>query len=469
MRDVTSILELIKEKKVENIDFRFTDPRGKWQHLTYHVSAVDEELLQDGIMFDGSSISGWKDINESDMLLQPRPETAAIDPFPSRTTMILICDVKEPRTGEPYSRGPRGVAKRAESYLEETGIGDTAYFGPEPEFFVLDSVRFSVDQHRSFYEIDSKEAPYNSGEDYPEGNLGHRPPAKGGYFPVAPVDQGGEMRAEMLSVLHDLGVSVEKHHHEVAPSQHELAIRYETLVRCADNVQKYKYVVHNVAESFGKTATFMPKPVMHDNGSGMHVHQSIWKDGKPVFAGNGYEGLSDIALYYIGGILKHARALNAFTNPTTNSYKRLVPGYEAPVFLCYAALNRSASCRIPHVSTPAAKRIEVRFPDPSANPYLAFAAMLMAGLDGIENEMHPGDPMDRNLYEMPEDEIVKLPNVCKSLREACRALGEDRDFLKKGDVFTDDMIDGYLHLKREDLHAFESTTHPIEFEMYYSV
>ena len=374
---------------------------------------------------------------------------------------MLVCDVKEPRTGEHYGRGPRGVAKRAEEYLIASGIGDTAYFGPEPEFFVFDSVYFSVEQNRSFYEIDSTEGPYNSGKEYPDGNLGHRPRAKGGYFPVAPVDHGGAMRAQMLEVLIEMGVQIEKHHHEVAPSQHELGMRFDTLVHCADNIQKFKYVVHNVAESYGKSATFMPKPVMHDNGSGMHTHQSIWKDG--------YDGLAETALYYIGGIIKHARALNAFTNPSTNSYKRLVPGFEAPVFMCYASRNRSAACRIPHVENAAGKRVEVRFPDPSANPYLAFAAMLMAGLDGIENKIDPGEPLERNLYDMSEAEILELPTVCKSLREACRALTADREFLKKGDVFTDDMIDGYLHLKREELHAFETTTSPLEFELYYSV
>ena len=469
MSDNAAVLDQIKQQSIQYVNFRFTDPRGKWHHLSYHVSAVDEDLLSVGIMFDGSSIAGWKDINESDMLLTPRPETTVIDPFADKPTLILICDVREPSTGDHYGRGPRGVAKRAEEHLTETGIGDTAYFGPEPEFFVLDSVRFKVEGNRSFYEIDSKEGPYNSDTDYEEGNLGHRPRTKGGYFPVAPVDHGTGMRDEMLSVLIDMGVRVEKHHHEVAPSQHELGVRFNTLVRCADDLQKYKYVVHNVAEAFGKTATFMPKPVMYDNGSGMHVHQSIWKDGKPMFAGTGYDGLSEIALYYIGGIIQHARALNAFTNATTNSYKRLVPGYEAPVFLCYASRNRSAACRIPHVDGPNGKRVEVRFPDAAGNPYLMFAAMLMAGLDGIENKIDPGEPMERNLYEMSRDEISELPTVCRSLREACRALDRDRDFLRKGDVFTDDMIDGYLHLKREELHAFETTTHPLEFEMYYSV
>ena len=469
MSSVSSVLKMIKDQGVKYVSFRFTDPRGKWQHLSYHVHSVDEDLLNTGVMFDGSSITGWKDIHESDMLLKPQPETAVRDPFAESPTLILICDVIEPQTGEHYGRGPRGVAKRAEQYLVETGIGDTAYFGPEAEFFVFDSVRFSVEQNRSFYEIDSEEGPYNSGKEYEQGNLGHRPRPKGGYFPVAPVDHCTALRDEMLAVLLEMGVAVEKHHHEVAPSQHELGVRFNTLVRCADDTQKYKYVVHNVAAAHGKTATFMPKPVMYDNGSGMHVHQSIWKDGEPVFAGDGYDGLSETALFYIGGIIKHARALNAFTNPTTNSYKRLVPGYEAPVFLVYSARNRSAACRIPHVESASGKRVEVRFPDPAANPYLAFAAMLMAGLDGIENQIHPGDPMDRNLYEMEKDEIQGLPTVCGSLREAIRALKHDRDFLTKGGVFSDDMIDGYMHLKRQELHAFETTTHPLEFEMYYSV
>ena len=469
MSDFSPVLEMIKDKDVQYVSFRFTDPRGKWQHLSYHVHSVDEDLLTSGVMFDGSSIAGWKDIHKSDMLLEPRPETAVLDPFAESPTIILICDVKEPRTGASYGRGPRGIAKQAEAYLAASGIGDTAYFGPEAEFFVFDSVRFSVEQNQSFYEIDSEEGPYNSGKDYPDGNLAHRPRGKGGYFPVPPVDHSTAMRDEMLAVLLEMGVSVEKHHHEVAPSQHELGIRFNTLVNSADDVQKYKYVVHNVAQAHGKTATFMPKPVMNDNGSGMHVHQSIWKDGKPVFAGDGYDGLSETALFYIGGIIAHARALNAFTNPTTNSYKRLVPGYEAPVYLCYSARNRSASCRIPHVDSAKGKRVEVRFPDPAANPYLAFAAMLMAGLDGIENKIHPGDPMDSNLYDLTEDEIQGLPTVCSSLREAVRELKRDRDFLKKGGVFTDDMIDGYLHLKRQELHVYETTTQPIEFDMYYSV
>ncbi|MEE8502478.1 MAG: type I glutamate--ammonia ligase [Kiloniellales bacterium] len=469
MSDVQRVLSLIEEKNIQYVNFRFTDPRGKWQHLSHHVSTVDEGLMTDGVPFDGSSIAGWKDISESDMLLKPRAETAVVDPFSEGQDLIVICDIKEPATGETYGRDPRGVAKRAEMHMKNAGVGDTAYFGPEAEFFVFDSVRFAVTPNLCFYELDSEEGPYNSNKEYPDGNLAHRPRPKGGYFPVPPVDHGVAMRNDMVTTLRDMGVEVEKHHHEVAPSQHELGIRFNTLVRCADNMQTYKYVVHNVAQAWGKTATFMPKPVMHDNGSGMHVHQSIWKDGNPVFGGTEYADLSETALYYIGGIIKHGRALNAFTNASTNSFKRLVPGYEAPVFLAYAARNRSASCRIPHADTAGGKRVEVRFPDPTANPYLAFAAMLMAGLDGIENKIHPGDPLERNLYDMTEEEIAELPTVCRSLREACRELNRDRDFLKKGGVFTDDLIDGYLRLKREELHAAETTTTALEFEMYYSV
>ncbi len=468
MPETKSILDLIKEKNIEYVDFRFTDLRGKWQHLAHHVSTVNEELLADGVMFDGSSITGWKDISESDMLLRPRPETAFVDPFAESPSLVLICDVRDPSSGLPYSRGPRGMAKRAEEYMAGVGIGDTAYFGAELEFFVFDSVRFSVDQHHCFYLLESKEGPYNSGQDYADGNLGHRPGPKGGYFPVPPVDHESELRAEMLSVLCSMGVDVEKHHHEVAPSQHELGIRFNTLVRSADIVQKYKYAVQMVANSHGKSATFMPKPVMHDNGSGMHVHQSIWREGKPLFAGDGYAGLSETALHYIGGIIKHAQALNAFTNPSTNSYKRLVPGYEAPVLLAYSSRNRSASCRIPHAEGPKGKRVEVRFPDGMANPYLAFSAMLMAGLDGVKNQISPGDPMDTNLYNLPVEELRDVPTVCHSLREACDALDADRDFLREGEVFSDDLIDGYLELKWEEVHAFETSTHPIEFQMYYS-
>ena len=469
MSDVKKVLDLIKEQEVKYVDFRFTDPRGKWQHLAHHVRTVDEDLLTDGIMFDGSSIAGWKAINESDMTLVPDLSTAVIDPFAAQTSLIIFCDIAEPGTGQSYARDPRSTAKKAEAYLATTGIGDKAFFGPEAEFFVFDDVRYKQTMNSAGYEIDSEEGPYNSFRTYPDGNTGHRPPIKGGYFPVAPVDGAGDLRAEMLSVMADMGLKVEKHHHEVAPSQHELGFVFDTLVRTADDMQIYKYVVHNVAHQYGKTATFMPKPIKGDNGSGMHVHQSIWKEGKPTFAGSGYADLSDTALYYIGGIIRHAKALNAFTNPTTNSYKRLIPGFEAPVLLAYSSRNRSASCRIPYVSSPKGKRVEVRFPDPAANPYLAYSAMLMAGLDGIQNKIHPGEAMDKNLYDLPPEELKNVPTVCGSLREAIGALAADHDFLLKGDVFSKDQIEAYIELKWEEVYAFEHTPHPIEFQMYYSV
>jgi glutamine synthetase len=469
MSDAKSVLKLIKEKDVKYVDLRFTDPRGKWQHLAMDCRIVDEDMFADGVMFDGSSIAGWKDINESDMTLMPDPSTAVMDPFAAQSSLVVFCDVLEPMTGEAYSRDPRSLAKRAENYLKYTGVGDTTMFGPEAEFFVFDDVRFKVSMNESFYSVDQEEGPYNTERQFEGGNIGHRPPTKGGYFPVPPVDSMSDLRAEMNTVMAEMGIDTEKHHHEVAPSQNELGIRGSTLVRVADMMQIYKYVVHNVAHSYGKSATFMPKPIMNDNGSGMHVHQSIWKNGQPTFAGTGYADLSETALYYIGGIIRHARALNAFTNPTTNSYKRLVPGYEAPVLLAYSARNRSASCRIPFATSPKAKRVEVRFPDPAANPYLAYSAMLMAGLDGIENKIHPGDPMDKNLYDLPPEELKDIPTVCGSLRQALEALDADRDFLKKGDVFTDDVIDGYMSLKYDEVKSFETTTHPIEFALYYSV
>ncbi len=468
MTTAAEISARIERDSIDFVDFRFTDPKGKWQHLSHHKHTITEEFLTEGLLFDGSSITGWKDINDSDMLLKPQLETCVKDPF-YKNLLVIVCDVHEPSTGERYDRDPRGVARRAEEYLQSTGIGDTVNFGPEPEFFIFDSVRYEVMPHSTYFFTESREDPFNSGREYPEGNRGHRPAPQGGYFPVPPVDHRQDMRSDMvLSLLH-MGVNVEKHHHEVAPSQHELGIRFDTLVNCADNVQKYKYVVHNVADAWEKTATFMPKPVMYDNGSGMHCHQSIWKDGNPVFAGDKYQGLSQEALYYIGGIIRHGRSLNAFTNPTTNSYKRLVPGYEAPVFLAYASRNRSASCRIPHAEGPNAKRVEIRFPDAAANPYLAFSAMLMAGLDGIENKIDPGEALERNLYEMPEEEIVGLPTVCRSLREAVRAVAQDQDYLLRGDVFTEDMIEAYLHIKRQELHLAETTTSVLEYQMYYSV
>ncbi|QJE72731.1 type I glutamate--ammonia ligase [Aerophototrophica crusticola] len=469
MSDISKVFDLIKEHDVKYVDFRFTDPKGKLQHTAQHICTVNEEMFADGIMFDGSSIAGWKAINESDMILMPDASTAVMDPFAAQPLLTVFCDVYEPSTGQPYKRDPRSIAKAAEKYMASAGIGDVAYFGPEAEFFVFDDVKFEVSMNKVMYEFDSEEGPYTSSKNYEGGNLAHRPAVKGGYFPVAPVDSAQDLRAEMLTVLGDMGVEIEKHHHEVAASQHELGVKFGTLVKMADGMQLFKYVVHNVAASYGKTATFMPKPVFGDNGSGMHCHQSIWKDGKPLFAGNGYADLSDTALYYIGGIIKHARALNAFTNPTTNSYKRLVPGYEAPVLLAYSSRNRSASCRIPYVNSPKGKRVEVRFPDPAANPYLAFAAMLMAGLDGIQNKIHPGDAMDKNLYDLPPEELKEVPTVCRSLREAMENLAADNEFLKKGDVFTEDMISSYIDLKMEEVLAFETSPHPIEYKMYYSV
>jgi glutamine synthetase len=462
-------MDMIKEHDAKFVDFRFTDPRGKWQHLTYHVKAITADVLGEGVMFDGSSIAGWKAINESDMLLLPDCPTAVLDPFSAQTQIILFCDCHEPSTGQPYGRDPRSIAKKAEKYLASTGIGDKAYFGPEYEFFVFDDVRYKVGMQGASYAIDAEESPDSSDKAFPNGNTGHRPAIKGGYFPVPPVDGASDLRAEMLSTMAEMGLDVEKHHHEVAPSQHELGHVFKTLVTGGDQAQIFKYVVAQVANQYGKTATFMPKPIKGDNGSGMHTHQSIWKEGKPLFAGSGYADLSDLALFYIGGIIKHAKAINALTNPTTNSYKRLIPGFEAPVLLAYSARNRSASCRIPIVSSPKGKRVEVRFPDPACNPYLGFAAMLMAGLDGIQNRIHPGDPIDKNLYDLPPEELKDIPTVCGSLREALENLRADHAFLTKGDVFTKDFIESYIDLRYEEVHAFEHSPHPIEFQMYYSV
>jgi glutamine synthetase len=468
MTTAKEILKRIKDEDIKYVDLRFTDPRGKWQHVTFDISLVDEEFFSEGQMFDGSSISGWKAINESDMKLMPDPATATIDPFFSASTLSIVCDVLEPLTGEPYNRDPRGISKKAEAYLKNTGIGDTAFFGPEAEFFVFDDVRFNADPYNTGFVLDSSELPTNSDTPYEGGNLGHRVRTKGGYFPVPPVDSAQDMRGEMLAAMAAMGAHVEKHHHEVASAQHELGLKFGTLTTMADHLQIYKYAIHQVAHSYGKTATFMPKPVYGDNGSGMHVHQSIWKGGKPVMAGNKYADLSQECLWYIGGIIKHAKALNAFTNPSTNSYKRLVPGFEAPVLLAYSARNRSASCRIPWTNNPKAKRVEVRFPDPTANPYLAFAAMLMAGLDGIKNKIDPGPAMDKDLYDLPPRELKKIPTVCGSLREALSHLDKDRAFLKAGDVFNDDFIDSYIDLKMADVYRMEMTPHPVEFDMYYS-
>ena len=468
MSDPKSILKTIKEKEIQFVDLRFTDPRGKMQHLSQHVSTIDEKSLAEGFMFDGSSIAGWKAINESDMKLMPDCSRAIVDPFFSQPTLSIFCDILDPISGKPYERDPRSTAKQALVYMDSIGVGDTAYFGPEPEFFVFDNVKFESEMNSCFYKLDSSEGPYNSGKDFEEGNMGHRPGIKGGYFPVPPVDSAQDLRSEMVLSLVDMGVPMEKHHHEVAPSQHELGMMFGTLIETADNVQLYKYAVQNVAHSFGQTATFMPKPVAGDNGTGMHTHQSIWKDGKPLFAGDKYADLSQTCLHYIGGIIKHAKALNAFTNPSTNSYKRLIPGFEAPVILAYSARNRSASCRIPFTDSPNGKRVEVRFPDATANPYLAFSAMLMAGLDGIENKIDPGEAMDQDLYELPASELATIPTVCGSLREALDALSNDMSFLTKGNVFTEDQIEAYIDLKMEEVVQFEHTPHPVEFKMYYS-
>lgn len=464
-----NIQTMIKEHDIEFVDFRFTDPRGKWQHTTYCADKVDEGTFEDGIMFDGSSISGWKTINESDMILMPDADSAVIDPFAAQPTIMICCDVIEPSTGQAYGRDPRSTARRAEAYLSYTGIGDKAFFGPELEFFLFDDVRFGLDMTSSFHSLDSEENAENSAKMYEIGNMGHRPKVKGGYFPVPPVDSFSDIRSEMLTTLRQVGITPVLHHHEVAPSQNELGIEFSTLLGTADNVQKYKYIIQMVAHSYGKSATFMPKPIADDNGSGMHVHQSIWKGDEPLFAGNGYADLSETCLHYIGGIIKHAKALNAFTNASTNSYKRLVPGFEAPTLLAYSSRNRSASIRIPHVSSPKAKRIETRFPDSSGNPYYTFAAMLMAGLDGIENKIHPGDAMDKNLYDLPPEELKDIPCISASLNESLAALDADRDFLKKGDVFNDDQIDGYIELKQEEVQQLDTTPAPVEFKMYYSV
>ncbi len=464
------VLKIIQEKKVQFIDFRFTDSRGKEQHISFPSAVVDADTFEEGKMFDGSSIAGWKGINESDMILMPDPASAVVDPFLQDTTLLLRCDVIEPDTMQGYDRDPRSIAKRAEAHLNSTGIGDSAYFGPEAEFFVFDSVRWENDISGASYQIESTEAAWSSSRDYEEGNIGHRPAVKGGYFPVPPVDSLQDVRSAMCLAMADMNLEVEVHHHEVGTAgQGEIGTRFDTLVAKADQLQVYKYCVHNVAHNFGLTATFMPKPLVGDNGNGMHVHQSIFKGDNNVFSGDEYGGLSDNALYYIGGIFKHARALNAFTNASTNSYKRLVPGFEAPVLLAYSARNRSASCRIPYVSNPKGRRVEVRFPDATANPYLAFTAMLMAGLDGIQNKIHPGGPLDKDLYDLPPEEETEVATVSHSLDQALDALDSDRDFLKAGGVMTDDMIDAYVELKIEEVQRLRQATHPLEFEMYYSV
>lgn len=461
---------LIQEHQVRWIDLRFTDTHGKEQHLTVPVKEVNDDFFEEGKMFDGSSIAGWKHINESDMILLPDDTSAVMDPFTDESTLIIRCNIIEPTTMQGYARDPRSVAKRAEEYLTSTGIGDTAYFGPEPEFFVFDDVKWHADISGASYSINSEEAAWASNHSFEGGNTGHRPGIKGGYFPVPPVDSAHDLRTAMCVAMESMGLEIEVHHHEVGTAcQNEIGVKFNTLIKKADEVQILKYCVHNVAHAYGKTATFMPKPLVGDNGSGMHCHQSISKNGKNIFAGDEYSGLSMDALYYIGGIIKHAKALNAFTNPATNSYKRLVPGFEAPVMLAYSARNRSASIRIPYVTSPKARRIEVRFPDPCANPYLAFAAMLMAGLDGIQNKIHPGDSADKDLYDLPPEEAAAIPTVCSSLEEALMSLDNDREFLKKGGVFTDDMINGFIELKKKEIQRINGTTHPVEFEMYYSL
>ena len=463
-------LKMMKDNKVKFVDLRFTDTKGKEQHVSMPAHEVDEGMFEEGKMFDGSSIAGWKGINESDMILMPEAETAVMDPFMEESTMIVRCDIIEPTTMQGYERDPRSVAKRAEAYLKSTGIADTAYFGPEPEFFVFEDVRWGADMSGSFVQVDSEEAEWNSEKVYEGGNMGHRPGTKGGYFPVPPVDSLQDIRSAMCLAMEDMGVMTEVHHHEVATAgQCEIGTAFNTLVKRADHNQIMKYCIHNVAHSYGKTATFMPKPLVGDNGNGMHVHQSLAKGGKNIFTGDEYGGLSEAALYYIGGIIKHARALNAFTNGSTNSYKRLVPGFEAPTLLAYSARNRSASIRIPYVTNPKGRRVEVRFPDAAANPYFTFTSMMMAGLDGIQNKIHPGEAMDKDLYDLPPEEEKAIPTVCFSLDQALDELDQDRDFLKAGDVFSDDTIDAYIDLKMEEVTRMRMTTHPIEFDMYYSM
>ncbi|MCT4557344.1 MAG: type I glutamate--ammonia ligase [Pelagimonas sp.] len=462
------LLAKIKEEEVAYVDIRFTDTRGKLQHVTVDVDLVDEDFLEEGFMFDGSSIAGWKSIENSDMKLMPDCDSAYMDPFYAEKTICVHCSIVEPDTGEAYERDPRGTAQKAEAYLKASGIGDVAYMGPEAEFFLFDDVRFSNSINKVSYEVDAVDGSWNTDTEYEMGNSGHRPGVKGGYFPVNPIDDAQDLRSEMLSTMKRLGMKVDKHHHEVASCQHELGLIFDSVTKQADELQKYKYVIHNVAAAYGKTATFMPKPIYGDNGTGMHVNMSIWKDGKPLFAGDKYADLSQEALYFIGGILKHAKTLNAFTNPSTNSYKRLIPGFEAPVLRAYSARNRSGCVRIPWTESPKAKRVEARFPDPAANPYLAFAALLMAGLDGIKNKIDPGEAMDKNLYDLPAEELADIPTVCGSLREALDSLAADHDFLLAGDVFTKDQIEGYIDLKMEEVELYEHTPHPVEFGMYYS-
>ncbi len=463
-----SLLKLMKDENAEYLDVRFTDPRGKLQHVTVIVDEVDEDFIDGGFMFDGSSIAGWKSIDDSDMKLVFDTDSAYVDPFYAEKTVAVHCSIVEPDTGVAYTRDPRGTAEKAEAYLISSGIGDTSFFGPEAEFFLFDNVKFANTMNKVSFEVDAQDAAWNTDTDYEMGNMGHRPGVKGGYFPVNPIDDAQDIRSEMLSTMKRIGMKVDKHHHEVASCQHELGLVFGSLTKQADEIQKYKYIVHNVAHAYGKSATFMPKPIAGDNGTGMHVNMSIWKDGKPLFAGDKYADLSQEALYFIGGILKHAKALNAFTNPSTNSYKRLIPGFEAPVLRAYSASNRSGCVRIPFAESPKAKRVEARFPDPSANPYLCFAALLMAGIDGIKNKIDPGEASDKDLYDLPAEELAEIPTVCGSLREALDELSKDMDFLTAGDVFTEDQIQGYVDLKMEEVEQYEHTPHPVEYGLYYS-
>jgi len=465
------VVDLAKKNKTKIVDIKFMDLLGTWQHFSVPTSELEESLFEEGLGFDGSSIRGWQAINASDMLVIPDPTTAVMDPFMNAPTLSLLCNIVDPITKEKYSRDPRNVAQKAEAYLKSTGIGDTAFFGPEPEFFIFDDVRYQNDSNQCFYAVDSEEGTWNSGRDE-EPNLGHKPRHKEGYFPVSPSDSLQDIRTEMLLLMEQVGIAMECHHHEVATAgQCEIDMRFAPLVQCADNLMWYKYIVKNVAKRYGKTATFMPKPLFNDNGTGMHVHQSIWKDGNPLFAGNGYAGFSEMGLNYIGGILKHASAICAFAAPTTNSYKRLVPGFEAPVNLAYSSRNRSAAIRIPMYSpSPKAKRMEARFPDPSSNGYLAFAVMLMAGLDGIENKIDPGEPLDKNIYALGPEELANIPTLPTSLEGALGALESDHDFLLKGDVFTQDLIDTWIEYKREnEVDQLRLRPHPYEMHMYYDV
>ncbi|MEJ6707509.1 MAG: type I glutamate--ammonia ligase [Amylibacter sp.] len=466
--NVKDVMKMIADEDVAYVDVRFTDPRGKLQHVTIIVDEIDEDFFEDGFMFDGSSIAGWKSIEESDMKLIPDPSSVYLDPFYAEKTLCVHCSVVEPDTGASYERDPRSTAERAEAYLISTGIGDQSFWGPEAEFFLFDDVRFSNSINKVSYEVDAADASWNTDTQYEMGNMGHRPGLKGGYFPVNPIDAAQDLRSEMLSTMKSIGMKVDKHHHEVASCQHELGLVFGSLTKQADELQKYKYIVHNVAHAYGKSATFMPKPIYGDNGTGMHVNMSIWKEGKPLFAGDKYADLSQEALYFIGGILKHAKSLNAFTNPATNSYKRLIPGFEAPVLRAYSASNRSGCVRIPWSESPKAKRVEARFPDPAANPYLCFAALLMAGLDGIINKIDPGEASDKDLYDLPPEELAGIPTVCASLREALDELEKDMDYLTEGGVFTREQIEGYMALKWEEVYLYEHTPHPVEFGMYYS-